>query len=147
MGKFKVFDTIDKFMKLYEADEDPSVEGGEGGQENAAPEGDAGVDATNPPMEGEGVDPTETAGAEEGEFISKAQKAEWAKLMLDALMAPVPPAGRVPSNLMEATPDNADEIIKLIQSLVSIERPLSLDDNVPGESMANALKDTSSGSL
>ena len=141
MGKFKVFDTIDKFMKLYEADEDPAA--AEGGDMPA--EGDAGADATEPPAEG--ADPSETAGAEEGEFISKAQKAEWAKLMLDALMAPVPPAGRVPSNLMEPTPDNADEIIKLIQGLVSIERPLSLDDNVPGESMANALKDTSSGSL
>ena len=141
MGKFKVFDTIDKFMKLYEADEDPTAaEGGE-----MPTEGDAGADATEPPAEN--VDPTETAGAEEGEFISNAQKAEWAKLMLDALMSPVPPAGRVPSNLMEPTPDNADEIIKLIQGLVSIERPLSLDDNVPGESMANALKDTSSGSL
>lgn len=142
MGKFKVFDTIDKFMKLYEADEAPAPEGGEGG-----PVGEPGADASNPPAEGEGTDPNETAGAEEGEFISKAQKAELAKLMLDALMAPIPPAGRVPSNLMEATPDNADEIIKLIQSLVSIERPLSLDDSVPGESMANALKDTSSGSL
>ena len=141
MGKFKVFDTIDKFMKLYEADEDPAAaEGGE-----MPTEGDVGADATEPPVEG--ADPSETAGAEEGEFISKAQKAEWAKLMLDALMSPVPPAGRVPSNLMEPTPDNADEIIKLIQGLVSIERPLSLDDNVPGESMANALKDTSSGSL
>ena len=140
MGKFKVFDTIDKFMKLYEADEDPAAaEGGE-----MPTEGDVGADATEPPVEG--ADPSETAGAEEGEFISKAQKAEWAKLMLDALMSPVPPAGRVPSNLMEPTPDNADEIIKLIQGLVSIERPLSLDDNVPGESMANALKDTSSGS-
>lgn len=145
MGKFKVFDTIDKFMKLYEADEELAAV--EGDQNSVAPEGNEGADATNPPMEGENQDPTQTAGAEEGEFISKAQKAEWAKLMLDALMAPVPPAGRVPSNLMEATPDNADEIIKLIQGLVSIERPLSLDDNVPGESMANALKDTSSGSL
>jgi hypothetical protein len=142
MGKFKVFDTIDKFMKLYEADEDPAA--AEGGNEMAG-EGAAGADATEPPAEG--ADPMETAGAEEGEFISRAQKAEWAKLMLDALMAPVPPAGRVPANLMEATPDNADEIIKLIQGLVSIERPLSLDDSVPGESMANALKDTSSGSL
>lgn len=26
MGKFKVFDTIDKFMKLYEADEAPTAE-------------------------------------------------------------------------------------------------------------------------
>lgn len=142
MGKFKVFDTIDKFMKLYEADEDPTAEGSE-----AAPAEGAAPDASNPPAEGENPDPSQAAGAEEGEFISKAQKAEWAKLMLDALMAPVPPTGRVPANLMEATPDNADEIIKLIQSLVSIERPLSLDDNAPGESMANALKDTSSGSL
>lgn len=142
MGKFKVFDTIDKFMKLYEADEDPAA--AEGGEEMPA-EGAAGADATEPPAEG--ADPSETAGVEEGEFISKAQKAELAKLMLDALMAPIPPAGRVPANLMEATPDNADEIIKLIQGLVSIERPLSLDDSVPGESMANALKDTSSGSL
>ena len=145
MGNFKVFDTIDKFMKLYEANEELAAVEGE--QDSVTPEGNEGADATNPPMEGENQDPRQTAGAEEGEFISKAQKAEWAKLMLDALMAPVPPAGRVPSNLMEATPDNADEIIKLIQGLVSIERPLSLDDNVPGESMANALKDTSSGSL
>lgn len=133
--KFKTFETIAKFKKLYEADEmeqDPNVEGG---------------DATNPPVEGaEGVegdttsDPNKQADPESGTFMSDNQKAEMAKMILDALMMTPPEPGTIPSNLMNVTTDNADEVIKYVQGLNALSAPLSLDNDADTNSMAGALK-------
>lgn len=133
--KFKTFETIAKFKKLYEADEmeqDPNVEGG---------------DATNPPVEGaEGSeddatsDPNKQADPESGTFMSDNQKAEMAKMIIDALMMTPPEPGTIPSNLMNVTTDNADEVIKYVQGLNALSAPLSLDNDADTNSMAGALK-------
>lgn len=136
--KFKTFETIAKFRKLYEADEmeqNPNAEGG---------------DATNPPVEGvEGIegaegdatsDPNKQADPESGTFMSDNQKAEMAKMILDALMMTPPEPGTIPSNLMNVTTDNADEVIKYVQGLNALSAPLSLDNDADTNSMAGALK-------
>lgn len=137
--KFKTFETIAKFRKLYEADEmeqDPNAES---------------ADATNPPTESpegaEGVegdtasDPNKQADPESGTFMSDNQKAEMAKMILDALMMTPPEPGTIPSNLMNVTTDNADEVIKYVQGLNALSAPLSLDNDADINSMAGALKD------
>lgn len=133
--KFKTFETIAKFKKLYEADEmeqDPNAES---------------ADATNPPVEGaEGAegdatsDPNKQADPESGTFMSDNQKAEMAKMILDALMMTPPEPGTIPSNLMNVTTDNADEVIKYVQGLNALSAPLSLDNDADTNSMAGALK-------
>lgn len=136
--KFKTFETIAKFRKLYEADEI--------GQEQPA-EGADTPDATNPPaegaVEGEGdaaSDPNKQADPESGTFMSDNQKAEMAKMILDALMMTPPEPGTIPSNLMNVTTDNADEVIKYVQGLNALSAPLSLDNDADTNSMAGALK-------
>lgn len=137
--KFKTFETIAKFRKLYEADEmeqDPNAES---------------ADATNPPTESpEGAespeadvvsDPNKQADPESGTFMSDNQKAEIAKMILDALMMTPPEPGTIPSNLMNVTTDNADEVIKYVQGLNALSAPLSLDNDADTNSMAGALKD------
>lgn len=133
--KFKTFETIAKFKKLYEADEmeqDPNAEN---------------IDATNPPTEGAAgaeddmtSNPNKQADPESGIFMSDNQKAEMAKMILDALMMTPPEPGTIPSNLMNVTTDNADEVIKYIQGLNALSTPLSLDNDADANSMAGALK-------
>lgn len=148
--KFKTFETIAKFKKLYEANEmeqDPN--GGEMTDPAVAPEESATdtPDATNPPSEGttgdEGdatSDPNKQADPESGTFMSDNQKAEMAKMILDALMMTPPEPGTIPSNLMNVTTDNADEVIKYVQGLNALSAPLSLDNDADTSSMAGALK-------
>ena len=159
MGKFKVFDTIDRLMKLYEADEtpaDPNAENPEEAGQTEDPASQEGVqepiDATEPqPDEAVQSTPSDSVSDEEKEEYAKmminATKVDLAKMALDALMTPPPPADRIPSGLMTPTPDNVEAVLKALKGLISIERPLSLSDEAPGENLANALKDTSSGSL
>lgn len=133
--KFKTFETIAKLRKLYEADET--------GQEET-PENDGTADATNPPApasEGDAAsDPNKQADPESGTFMSDNQKAEMAKMILDALMMTPPEPGTIPSNLMNVTTDNADEVIKYVQGLNALSAPLSLDNDADKDSMAGALK-------
>ena len=129
--KFKIFETLENFRKLYEAAED----------EMQAP-----ADATAPAPEGaEGedtaADPAKQANPEEGVFMSDNQKAEIAKMILDALMMTPPAPGTIPSNLMNVTTDNADEVIKYVQGLNALSAPLSLDNDADDSTMAGALKD------
>lgn len=138
--KFKTFETIAKFRKLYEAAEDEAA--AEGGDEAANPE-----DATAPQEDGampEGEDaasdPEKQADPNAGEFISDNQKAVFAKMLLDALMADPPQPGTIPQQWLNATTDNADEIIKYIQGLNALEAPLSLENEHDPNSMAGALK-------
>lgn len=137
--KFKTFETIARFRKLYEADEmeqdaaaDPTAEGGE-----------APADATDPNaggVEGAEADPTKQADPEAGVFMSDNQKAEIAKMLIDALMMTPPEPGTIPSNLMNVTTDNADEVIKYIQGLNALSAPLSLDNDTDENAMGGALK-------
>lgn len=136
--KFKTFETIARFKKLYEADEM--------GQEQPTESADM-PDAANPPVEGDmgsegdtASDPNKQADPESGTFMSDNQKAEMAKMILDALMMTPPEPGTIPSNLMNVTTDNADEVIKYVQGLNALSSPLSLDNDADTNSMAGALK-------
>lgn len=132
--KFKIFETINRFKKLYEADEMNPEEGGD------AVEGAPAADATAPPADAAVADPDKQADPESGTFMSDNQKAEMAKMMLDALMMTPPEPGTVPPNLMNVTTDNADEVIKYIQGLNALSAPLALDNDADEGSMAGALK-------
>jgi hypothetical protein len=74
-------------------------------------------------------------------FISDNQKADLAKIMLDALQMTPPEPGTIPAELMNVTTDNADAVIKYIQSLNSLDGPLSLKNDSNENSLAGALKD------
>lgn len=135
--KFKTFETIARFRKLYEADEmeqDAAAEPAEGGETPA--------DATDPAAAegGAEADPTKQADPEAGVFMSDNQKAEIAKMLIDALMMTPPEPGTIPSNLMNVTTDNADEVIKYIQGLNALSAPLSLDNDTDENAMGGALK-------
>ena len=135
--KFKTFETIARFRKLYEADEmeqDQAAEPAEGGE--------APADATDPAAAegGAEADPTKQADPEAGVFMSDNQKAEIAKMLIDALMMTPPEPGTIPSNLMNVTTDNADEVIKYIQGLNALSAPLSLDNDTDENAMGGALK-------
>ena len=135
--KFKTFETIARFKKLYEADEmeqDPTAD--------PAASGEAPADATDPAA-AEGAadaDPNKQADPEAGVFMSDNQKAEMAKMLIDALMMTPPEPGTIPSNLMNVTTDNADEVIKYIQGLNALSAPLSLNNDTDENAMGGALK-------
>lgn len=137
--KFKTFETIAKFRKLYEADEmnqDPAA--GETAEADAsAPPVETGMTDANDLA----ADPNKQADPEAGVFMSDNQKAEIAKMILDALMMTPPEPGTIPPELMNVTTDNADEVIKYIQGLNALSTPLSLDNDADNNSMAGALKD------
>ena len=132
---FKIFDTLNRYKKLYEAAEDEIQEGApEGGEQSK--------DATEAPVEGDAAsDPTKQADPNAGVFMSDNQKAEMAKMILDALMMTPPEPGTIPPNLMNVTTDNADEVIKYIQGLNALSAPLALNNDSDGNSLSGALKD------
>jgi hypothetical protein len=135
--KFKTFETIARFRKLYEADEmeqDAAADPAAGGE--------APADATDPAAASGGAetDPNKQADPEAGVFMSDNQKAEIAKMLIDALMMTPPEPGTIPSNLMNVTTDNADEVIKYIQGLNALSAPLSLDNDTDENAMGGALK-------
>jgi hypothetical protein len=142
--KFKTFETIARFRKLYEADEmeqdvtaDPAAEGGEAPADATDPNAGAAEGAA----EGaDGTDPNKQADPEAGVFMSDNQKAEIAKMLIDALMMTPPEPGTIPSNLINVTTDNADEVIKYIQGLNALSAPLSLDNDTDENAMGGALK-------
>lgn len=129
-----VFDNMDKVMRMItEADEENQDEEG---QEDAAEE-----QATDPTMAPE--QPAEGEPADEGDgiYVSANQKAMFAKTMLDALQAEPPKPGEIPENLLNVTDANADEVIKYIQSLISLSNATSLADNGEETGLVNTLKE------
>lgn len=146
MGKFKVFDTIDRFMKLYEADEDLTADGGEDTTQ--------GTDATNPPAEGgdsapsaENEAPPETDVAKSSVTISLAQKIDWANIMLRALLLEpeTMSIGSLSDESLKITPQNVDEVMQQIKFAVDSSSPTALNDkNIEG-SLPNELSTMSSG--
>lgn len=119
MSKFKTFATIEKFMKLYEAAPEMSMD-------------DSGADANAP---------EEQADVETGVYMSDNQKASMAKMMLNALMMTPPEPGTVPNELMNVTTQNADAVIKYIQDLNALNAPLSVNNEQDPNSLGGALKE------
>lgn len=135
--QLKVFQTLDYFTRLYEGTEDET--------ENLQQETESGEemqqDATEPQANADA--PEEQAAPEEGVFMSDNQKAQFAKMMLDALMMTPPDAGTIPNELMNVTTQNADEVIKYIQNLNGLNAATSLDGSSPQslDNLTGALKD------
>ena len=138
LKRFKVFETLERYMKLYEAAEDETESAPAEETDSAA---EAPADATEPQSSGES--PEEQAAPEAGVFMSDNQKAQFAKMMLDALMMTPPDAGTVPNELMNVTTQNADAVIKYIQNLNSMNAATALDGSTPQslDNLTGALKD------
>lgn len=142
LKRFKVFETLERYMKLYEAAEDETESAGAEEMDSAADAPtEAPTDATEPQSSGES--PEEQAAPEEGVFMSDNQKAQFAKMMLDALMMTPPDAGTIPNELMNVTTQNADAVIKYIQNLNSMNAATALDSSTPQslDNLTGALKD------
>lgn len=135
--KLKVFQTLDYFTRLYEGTEDEI----ENLQQDAESGEEMQQDATEPQANADA--PEEQAAPEEGVFVSDNQKAQFAKMMLDALMMTPPDAGTIPNELMNVTTQNADEVIKYIQNLNGLNAATSLDGSSPQslDNLTGALKD------
>lgn len=146
MSRFKVFDTIDKLMKLYEADEEMGAEGGDA----PAPEGgEAPQDATEAaPQEDQSQEaPPETDAAKTSVTISLAQKVDWANIMLRALQLDPKTLtiGALPSDLQKVTPQNVDKVINHVKVAVDSSAATSLNDkNIEG-SLPDELASMTSG--
>ena len=176
--KFKVFETINNFKKLYEAATE-EVEQAQDEQQVEDPSVQSGADATQSPSENvrdaavaeqEAAQKTELAqmllkalmsappedrsvlfdmmnmGTNDSEIIKYIQKLNMtnqpmAKVMFEALMSEPPEPGAIPSNLMEVTPENVDQIISYIQNLTAVSSPLSLENDEDKNTLAGALKE------
>ena len=132
--KFKIFETINNFRKLYEADEmnqDESAASAEGGTIN--PEQPA--DATNPPGTGEQDNANPN--------LEKGEKAQWAEIMLKALRMEPSKIGEIPSEFENITDENAEKVKNHIEAIVGLSAPLELDNELNDESMASGLNSLS----
>lgn len=148
MKDFKTFKTIQKYLKLYEnqaagVEDDPNAEVDDTAMEEDPQAAEAPVEGGDETME----DPTtaddnaeEQANPEDGIFISDIKKAEFAKLLISALMNDVPQAGSVPDEMLNVSTENADQVIKYIQNLLNLDTQLSTDNENNEDSFANAVK-------
>lgn len=148
MKDFKTFKTIQKYLKLYEnqaagIEDDPNVEVDDTAMEEDPQAAEAPVEGGDEMVE----DPTtadnnaeEQANPEDGIFISDIKKAEFAKLLISALMNEVPQAGSVPDEMLNVSTENADQVIKYIQNLLNLDTQLSTDNENNEDSFANAVK-------
>lgn len=148
MKDFKTFKTIQKYLKLYEnqaagIEDDPNAEVDDTAMEEDPQAAEAPVEGGDEMME----DPTtaddnaeEQANPEDGIFISDIKKAEFAKLLISALMNEVPQAGSVPDEMLNVSTENADQVIKYIQNLLNLDTQLSTDNENNEDSFANAVK-------
>lgn len=148
MKDFKTFKTIQKYLKLYEnqaagIEDDPNAEVDDTAMEEDPQAAEAPVEGGDEMME----DPTtaddnaeEQANPEDGIFISDIKKAEFAKLLISALMNDVPQAGSVPDEMLNVSTENADQVIKYIQNLLNLDTQLSTDNENNEDSFANAVK-------
>ena len=134
--KFKIFETINNFRKLYEADEmsqdaAPATTPAEGDMTNL----EQPADATNPP------------GAEEqnntNPNLENGEKAQWAEIMLKALRMEPSKIGEIPSEFDNINNENAEKVKKHIEAIVGLSAPLELDNELNDESMAAGLNSLS----
>lgn len=157
--KFKTFETLERLLKRYsmlvEADEADNTDDQNQGEEAAEPEEDAADEGGDMPEEltdGEapqteevpmqpqgamGDNPDAQADVDNGIFISDNKKAEFAKMMLDALMSNPPKTGEIPQQYLNVTIDNSDDVINFIQSLLALGSGIGDDGE---ESLSEELK-------
>lgn len=127
MSKFKVFDTINKYIKLYEADEETAA-GNSNEEDNST--SDQPIDATaqegNPaPPQAEQQEPN-PANIE----VSPAEIVKWAEAMLQALAADPIDIASLPTNIQKVTAQNANEVLNTISALGSLNRNTSEEQTI-----------------
>lgn len=136
MSNFKVFNTIEKFMKLYEADEDPTA--AEGG---VPAEGAEGAEGGAPPADGADATQPQEGAENENEPMANNERVEMAQLLIQALQKQPPSPGEIPEDKLKADENNAQDIINFVRSLVALNTSLSLDDETNSNTMAGAIKE------
>lgn len=126
----KLFSTLDQFMNQYkvvkEADDNPFPEEPvEGEDENI----DINIDDSEQQSQEEQPveDPTETPAPqdipdnENGEYISDTKLAMFASTLLKAYQSK--PNGPIPSELLNVTRQNANQVIKFIEDNLQLDQP------------------------
>lgn len=158
MKNFKTLEKLQRLIKLYEAqaedpnavpEEDPEMMDDGTGEapvdSNADPNADPNAavqpDPTDAADNGADSDPENQANPEDGIFISDIKKAEFAKLLITALMNKEPEAGSIPQEMLNVTKDNADNVIQYVQSLLSLDSSLSTDNEADEDGFANSVKE------
>lgn len=136
------FDNIDDALTLItEADEQQEQDEEAAGGEEAQPQ-DPTMEDDPQTAPGEDDPSVEPADSESGIYVSSNEKATIAKTMLDALQSEPPKPGEIPDNLINVTNANADDVIKYIQSLVSLTNSVSLNDNGNEDGLVDTLKNS-----
>lgn len=135
-------------IKLYEAQGDPNADAEMADSEDlGAEEADGGeesldADAEQQPDPTDAQDnPEDQANPEDGIFISDIKKAEFAKLLINALMNAVPEPGTVPQDMLNVNVENADNVIDYVQNLLNLDGALSTDNEADESGFANAVKE------
>lgn len=135
-------------IKLYEAQGDPNADAEMtdnedlGAEEAAGGEESLDADAEQQPDPTDAQDnPEDQANPEDGIFISDIKKAEFAKLLINALMNAVPEPGTVPQDMLNVNVENADSVIDYVQNLLNLDGALSTDNEADESGFANAVKE------
>lgn len=148
MNNFKTLERLKELIKLYESQGDPNAEGEiDDSEDLGAEEIDGGEESQD--IDGEQQpDPTDAqdnpeaqANPEDGIFISDIKKAEFAKLLINALMNAVPEPGTVPQDMLNVNVENADTVIDYVQNLLNLDGALSTDNESNESGFANAVKE------
>lgn len=148
MNNFKTLERLKELIKLYEAQGDPNADAEMtdnedlGAEEAAGGEESLDADAEQQPDPTDAQDnPEDQANPEDGIFISDIKKAEFAKLLINALMNAVPEPGTVPQDMLNVNVENADSVIDYVQNLLNLDGALSTDNEADESGFANAVKE------
>ena len=102
-------------MSKLGATEDPDTEDFSDNEEQSEQDGDTAVDPTK--TSGEGDVPE----GEDGSFVSDTKLANFASILLKAYQTQAPES--IPSNLLNVTRQNANEVIKFIEDKLQLAEP------------------------
>lgn len=148
MNNFKTLERLKELIKLYEAQGDPNADAEMtdsedlGAEEAGGGEESLDADAEQQPDPTDAQDnPEDQANPEDGIFISDIKKAEFAKLLINALMNAVPEPGTVPQDMLNVNVENADSVIDYVQNLLNLDGALSTDNEADESGFANAVKE------
>lgn len=125
---FKSFKFLEEYNRriIKEAEElenetAEDTENAEESSENNEENTQSNENGTEQPKGNPEGDPEMTPDVDEGFFISDIKKAEWTKLMLQALMTPKPEEMEFDEDLLNVTTENADKVIQAIKNQIKIK--------------------------
>lgn len=116
---FKSFKFLNELSKKLIIEAETENENNEDNK-NAAEDIDNTEDVSEGSEKVEG-NPEITPDVEDGIFISDIKKAEWTKLMLQALMTEKPETGAFNDDLMNVTTENVDAVINEIKNYIKLK--------------------------